>query len=69
MAASSLRRWERMQRKWTRIMPDSELDFLIQYMFEGEQGRIEAVHVDETIARLPGMDGFDGLSRWVDARR
>lgn len=50
----------------TGIMPDPEVDFLIRYMFEGE-GRREALHVDETISRLPGMEGFDGLSRWVAA--
>lgn len=50
------------------IMPDGELDFLVRYMFDGDQGRREARHVDETIARLPGMGDFSGLSRWVAAR-
>lgn len=49
------------------IMPDSELDFLIRHMFEGEQGWREVLHVDDTIARLPGMRDFSGLSRWVAA--
>ena len=49
------------------IMPDADLDFLIQYTFGGEQGRREMQHVDDTIARLPGMAGFNGLSRWIAA--
>lgn len=47
------------------IMPDADVDFVSLYMFGGEQGAAEVSHIDRTIARLPGMSGFDGMSRFV----
>ena len=47
------------------IMPDPDVDFVSLYMFGGEQGAVEVAHVDRTIGRLPGMAGFDGMSRFV----
>lgn len=48
------------------IMPDEELDFLITYVFAGNSGRSEVRHVDQTIARLPGMTGFSGMETFLD---
>ncbi|MBI5200343.1 MAG: acyl-ACP desaturase [Elusimicrobia bacterium] len=47
------------------IMPDAEVDFVSLYMFGGERGAVEVAHIDRTISRLPGMAGFDGMSRFV----
>ncbi|MBI4348467.1 MAG: acyl-ACP desaturase [Elusimicrobia bacterium] len=47
------------------IMPDAEVDFVSLYMFDGERGAAEVAHIDRTIGRLPGMEGFDGMSRFV----
>lgn len=48
------------------IMPDGELDFLITYVFAGSSGRAEVRHVDQTIARLPGMAGFAGMETFLN---
>lgn len=47
------------------IMPEAELDFLSAYMFDTPEGREEVAHIDRTIARLPGMAGFDGMGRFL----
>lgn len=47
------------------IMPPEELDFLSVTMFDSPKGREEVAHIDRTIARLPGMAWFDGMSRFV----
>lgn len=47
------------------IMPEAELDFLTLDLAGDVEGREEVFRVDETIARLPGMQDFRGLSRHV----
>ncbi len=49
------------------IMPEAEVDFVMAYVFGGPDGAAEARHVDETIARLPAMGWFTGLTLSVRA--
>lgn len=45
------------------VKPASEADFLIRFLFDGDEGREALLRVDRTIARLPGMGWFDLMSR------
>src|SRR2546427_6709863 len=43
-----------------------ELEFMAQYLFEGEDGRIAIRKVDETIRRLPGFASVQLLEAWMN---
>ena len=43
-----------------------ELEFMAQYLFEGEDGRIAIRKVDETIRRLPGFATVQLLEAWMN---
>lgn len=47
------------------VMSNEDMDFVAWYLFRGEQGLADVRRVDETIARLPGMDGWNGLERHI----
>ncbi|MHB8605906.1 MAG: ferritin-like domain-containing protein [Thermoplasmatota archaeon] len=51
----------------TGAMPDAEVDFVSWFLFRDAQGQADLAHVDETMARLPGMSGWNGLSKRVNA--
>jgi hypothetical protein len=39
-------------------MPNEEVAFLGKYLFQSEQGKESARHVDEQFARIPGMENL-----------
>jgi len=47
------------------VQPDSEVRFLISYLFSGSEGRAAADRIDATIETLPGMGGLRLLESWV----
>lgn len=59
-----------MERFWRPVgagaMPDAEVDFISWFLFRDETGRAALRTVDETIARLPGMEGWRGLERHTE---
>lgn len=58
-----------MDRWWQPVgvgaMPLSESDFAGWYLFRDEEGQKALHHVDETMAKLPGMAGWSGLSKKI----
>ncbi|MHB8585669.1 MAG: acyl-ACP desaturase [Thermoplasmatota archaeon] len=46
-------------------MPKGELDFVAWYLFRDPQGLADVAHVDAVMGRLPGMNGWAGLSKEV----
>jgi hypothetical protein len=44
------------------VKPDAEVDWMLQYMLQGAEGEQIARRIDETIAKLPGLGWFDGLT-------
>ena len=48
------------------VQPDTELQFMARYLFDGDEGRAAARRVDETIRRLPGFAGIGLLEAWMD---
>lgn len=40
------------------VMPEAELRFLVDYLFNGDDGRVMAERIDRRIDRLPGLDGL-----------
>ena len=48
------------------VMPSSEVDFLVRYLFDGEEGAAMAARIDRRISALPGLDGLALVS---DVRR
>jgi len=48
------------------IMPDPDVDFLTAYLFGDPGGLAEASRVDEAIARLPGLEGWRGLTAFTE---
>lgn len=49
------------------MAPLAERDFVGCYLFEDEAGRARLRDVDETIAKLPGMEWFDLVSKHTNA--
>jgi hypothetical protein len=37
------------------VMPKSEVDFLVDYLFEGPDGHAAAARIDRRVDRLPGQ--------------
>jgi hypothetical protein len=51
------------------VMPRSEVAFLVQHLFDGEEGRSMAARIDRRIDALPGQEGLDLLGRAVARTR
>ena len=49
------------------MAPTEDRDFVGAYLFGDESGRARLAEVDATIAKLPGMDWFDLVSRHTNA--
>jgi rubrerythrin len=68
-ATPSMAKWTRrtMDRLWRPVgvgaMPASESDFSMWYLFRDAQGQADLRTVEATIGQLPGMAGWDRLSR------
>lgn len=45
------------------MKPDSEVDWILSFILGDPQGADIARRIDTTIARLPGLEWFDRLSR------
>lgn len=45
------------------VKPEQEVDWILTYILNGEGGQEVAHRIDAQIARLPGMEWFDRLSR------
>ena len=60
-----------MDRLWRPVgvgaMPPSESDFAAWYLFRDAQGQAALREVDQTMAQLPGMAGWTGLSQQSNA--
>jgi len=50
----------------TGVGTPGELEFMAQYLFDGEDGRIAIRKVDETIRRLPGFASVQLLEAWMN---
>lgn len=44
------------------VMPRTEVDFLIRYLFDGDEGASMAARIDRRISALPGLDGLELVS-------
>ena len=44
------------------VMPREEVDFLVRYLFDGEEGAAMAARIDRRVSALPGLDGLDLVS-------
>ena len=44
------------------VMPREEVDFLIGYLFDGEEGASMAQRIDRRISALPGLEGLELVS-------
>lgn len=44
------------------VKPDAEVDWMLKYMLQGSEGEKIAKRIDETIAKLPGLGWFNGLT-------
>lgn len=55
-----------LQRFWrpvgSGVMPAAEVDFLVSYLFEGDEGAAMADRIDRRISALPGLSGLDIVS-------
>lgn len=62
-----------LRRFWTPVgegvKPRSEADFLLNFIFDGPEGRAALERIDRTFSRLPGLAWFDLLCRRSDAAR
>jgi rubrerythrin len=45
------------------VKPDSEVEWIGRYILGDQQGEQVAARIDATIAKLPGMEWFEGLRR------
>jgi hypothetical protein len=45
------------------VKPDSEVNWILSFILGDPQGADIARRIDETIARLPGLEWFDRLTR------
>jgi hypothetical protein len=59
--AQRITRWA-LKRLWKPVghgvRPDEETQWLVRYLFEGEQGKVAAERIDRNVDRLPGLDGL-----------
>jgi hypothetical protein len=59
--AQRLTRWA-LRRFWKPVghgvRPDEETEWMVRYLFEGEQGRVAAERIDRNVDRLPGLEGL-----------
>lgn len=59
-----------LKRFWTPVgegvKPAGEADYLITFLFDGEDGRDALRRIDKTMARLPGLSWFDLMSRRME---
>jgi hypothetical protein len=46
-------------------MPKSEVDFLVDYLFDGPDGQAVAARIDRRVDRLPGQGGLHLLKTAV----
>jgi hypothetical protein len=44
------------------VKPDAEVDWILNYILRGPEGEKVAGRIDETVAKLPGLEWFDRLS-------
>lgn len=44
------------------VKPGAEVDWILKYMLQGAEGEKVARRIDETIAKLPGLGWFNGLT-------
>jgi hypothetical protein len=44
------------------VKPDAEVNWILKYILNGEEGAVVARRIDETIAKLPGFAWFQRLS-------
>src|SRR4029077_17380300 len=49
------------------VKPDSEVEWIGNHILGDASGEVVAARVDQTIARLPGMSWFKGLSATREA--
>lgn len=63
--ARRITRWA-LQRFWrpvgSGVMPTAEVSFLVQHLFDNEEGRAMAARIDRRIDRLPGQQGLGLLT-------
>jgi Fatty acid desaturase len=45
------------------VKPEAEVNWILNYILNGPEGEVVARRIDETIAKLPGLEWFDRLSR------
>jgi hypothetical protein len=45
------------------VKPDAEVNWILNYILNGAEGEKVSRRIDEAIAKLPGLDWFDRLSR------
>ncbi|HXE92052.1 MAG TPA: hypothetical protein VNK82_13930 [Terriglobales bacterium] len=45
------------------VKPETEVDWMMHYVLGDEAGHTVAARIDSTIARLPGLEWFDRISR------
>jgi len=50
------------------VKPDEEVSWMLNYILQGAEGETVARRIDETIAKLPGLEWFDRLSASREAR-
>jgi hypothetical protein len=63
-----------LRRAWTPVgagvLPDREVAFVVQYLFDNPDGHTMVARIDRRIDRLPGQDGLgllgNALTTWRD---
>jgi len=45
------------------VKPEAEVNWILNYILNGREGEVVARRIDERIAKLPGLEWFDRLSR------
>ncbi len=50
------------------VMPETEVSFLVRYLFGGDEGRKAAERIDRQIGRLPGLEDLQLVSQAVASR-
>jgi len=60
-SARKLTRWA-LRRAWapvgSGVMPESEVAFLVRYLFDSDEGEQAVARIDRRLSRLPGQDGL-----------
>ncbi len=59
-----------LRRYWapvgTGVMPQPELEFLVKYLFDDDEGRVAAQRIDRLVGRLPGLEGLHLIEEALD---